>query len=134
VSIAGVVHTAAPSAPGGTVKVCQRIAPLRSSMARTLPQACVSSLLGPDVPRKSVPFRYTGLPKTLEFSCVVSVVSQRLAPLASANATRRGPPCWATGTNAAGPPGASRSMAAVPTTGAPTSFDHSCLPVTALSA
>src|SRR5215211_9463849 len=96
--MAGVVQTAAPSRPGGTVNVCQRIAPVAASSATTLPRAVESSLLGPEVPMKTLPFQYTGLPKTEDPDWLVSVVSQRFVPLARDRATRRGPPTFATGT------------------------------------
>src|SRR4051812_41476531 len=129
VSIAGVVHTAAPSLPAGTVKVCQRIAPVASSSATRLPRARESSLFGPDVPTYTAPFQKTGLPYTLESGCVVSRASQRLAPSFRERASRRGPPRSATGTKAVGPAGASRSIAALPLIGAPASFDQSSFPV-----
>ena len=131
VSIAGVLHTAAPSRPGGTVNVCQRTLPVRSLTATTLPRAVLSSLLGPEVPMYTVPFQYTGLPKTLERGWSVRTVSHRVAPLDSDSATRRGPPIRATGTYTAAPPGARVSIAAVPFTGCPRSLDHNCFPLTA---
>src|SRR6266480_950689 len=100
-------------------------------MATTLPRAVLSSLFGPDVPMYTVPFQYTGLPNTLELGWSVSTVSQRVAPLPSDSATRRGPPTWATGTYTAGPPGALTSIAAVPFTGCPTFLVHNSFPLTA---
>src|SRR5438270_8145856 len=104
--MAGVLHTAAPSWPGGTVNVCHRTAPVASSSATTLPRACELSLFGPDVPMYTVPRQYVGLPNTDAFAWFVRTVSQRSAPVASENASSRGLPDWATGTNAVAPPGA----------------------------
>ena len=133
-SIAGVLHTAAPSAPGGTMNVRQRTAPLASFSATRVPRAWLSSLFGPEVPMYTAPCQNVGLPNTLEFSWSLSCWAQRLVPSVMESATSCGPPSLATGTNASGPRGAARSMAALPLIGAPRFADHSSLPVCAFSA
>ena len=80
------------------------------------------------------PRHKAGLPYTSDPDCLVRTVFQRTAPVASDSASRRGRSTCPTGTNAVAPPGAFRSIAALPLICWATLRDHRSLPVAASSA